>query len=353
MALFSIPRIRISGMAACVPRNREYNSDYNWISKKEREQLIKIVGVEVKRVVAKGTTTSDLCQTAAEKLLAGLSWNREEIGLLMFVSQTRDYMIPATSGILQDKLGLPTSTITIDINQGCSGFVYGLSFMGSLMNTTGIRKGLLLAGDISSLNASYRDKSTHPLFGDAGTATAIELSGQASDICFNLEGDGSGYDAIIIPDGGFRKGLSKKSFDYKTYGKGIQRHNLHIALDGVEVFNFSLREVVPNIKTLLKYTGRTLDSVDYIIFHQANKLINETLRKMLKADPAKIPSSIQKFGNTSSASIPLTMVSELGNELATGKIKLLLSAFGIGLSWGSVLLETEKIVCPEVIEYNE
>ncbi len=351
MALFSIPHIRISGMAACVPRNREHNSEYHWISKKERDLFRNTVGVEVRRVISNGTTTSDLCQFAAQRLLADLAWAKEEIGLLIFVSQTRDYLIPATSGILQDKLGLPKSTITIDINQGCSGFVYGLSIISSLMNSTGIRKGLLLVGDISSLNTSYRDKSTHPLFGDAGTATAIELSEQAPKMSYNLEGDGSGYDAIIIPDGGVRNGLSKKSFDYRRYGNGIHRNNLQVALDGVRVFNFSLREVVPNLRTLLTFTDRTIDSVDYIVFHQANKLINETLRKMLKIDPSKIPYSIQKYGNTSSASVPLTMVSELGKELTSKKINLLLSAFGIGLSWGSVLLETEKIICPEVLEF--
>lgn len=352
MALFSIPNIRISGMAACVPRNREYTADYRWISRRERDLFVKTVGVEVRRVVSKGTTTADLCQFAASRLLAGLAWRSEEIGLLIFVSQTRDYLVPATSGILQDKLGLPRSAVTIDINQGCSGFVYGLSMMGSLMNTTGIRKGLLLCGDISSLNTSYRDKSTYPLFGDAGSATAIELSEQASAMHFNLEGDGSGYDAIIIPDGGFRNGISKSSFNFKRYGKGIYRNNLHVALDGVKVFNFSLSEIVPNVKTLLKFSNRKIESVEYIVFHQANKLIIESLGKMLRVKPAKIPSSIQKFGNTSSASVPLTMVSELSGELTSTKINFLLSAFGIGLSWGSVLLETEKIICPEVLEYK-
>lgn len=352
MALFSIPRTRIAGIAACVPRNREYTADYRWISHKERDLFIRTVGVEARRVITKGTTTSDLCLSAARRLLSDLAWRAEEIGLLVFVSQTRDYLIPGTSGILQDQLGLPHSTIALDIHQGCSGFVYGLALMGSLMNTTGISKGLLLAGDISSRNTSYRDKSTYPLFGDAGSATAIERPTEASAMHFNLEGDGSGYDAIIIPEGGIRKGLSKSSFNYKRYGKGIYRNNLHVALDGMKVFNFSLREVVPDVQELLKFTNRTIESVDYVVFHQANKLINESLRKMLKTDPAKMPSSIRQYGNTSSASIPLTMASELAGELSTKKINLLLSAFGIGLSWGSVLLETEKIICPEVIEYK-
>jgi len=186
MALFNIPRIRISGMAACVPRQVERNSDYRWISAKEREQLIKTVGVEAKRVASKGTTTSDLCIPAAEKLIKELNWPKEEIRLLVFVSQARDYLIPATSGIVQDRLGLPRSAISIDISQGCSGYVYGLPVMGSIMNTAGIRKGLLMVGDIAHVNASYRDKSTYPLFGDAGTVTALELADDAPAMHMNL-----------------------------------------------------------------------------------------------------------------------------------------------------------------------
>jgi 3-oxoacyl-[acyl-carrier-protein] synthase III len=353
MALFTIPRLRIAGLAAAVPVNREPNASYSWIPAREREQLMKTVGVVEKRVISKGTTTSDLCFSAAEKLLDGLGWGKKEIGVLIFVSQTRDYLIPATSGILQDRLGLSRSTLVFDVNQGCSGFVYGLSLMGSIMTTAGLTKGLLLAGDISSLNASYRDKSTHPLFGDAGTACAVELSDDVPGIHFNLEGDGSGHEAIIIRDGGFRHILGKDSFKYRKYGSGIYRNKLNIELNGIEVFNFSLREVVPNIRGLIGFTGRSLDETDYVVFHQANRLINETLRKMLKLDPAKVPYSIRNFGNTSSASIPLTIVSELGAVVRERPLKLLLSAFGIGLSWGSVLVDTTPFVCPEVIEYEK
>jgi len=351
MALFSVPRIRISGMAACVPSQVVSNADYKWVSAKEREQLIKTVGVETKRIAPDGTTTSDLCVKAAEKLLEELGWNREEIQLIVFVSQARDYLIPATAGIIQDRLHLPKTTMAFDISLGCSGFVYGLSVAGSLLNATGIRKGLLMAGDIGHINASYRDKSTYPLFGDAGTVTALEVAESSPVMQFNLQGDGSGYRAIMIPDGGFRNLIDRSSFDYKKYGEGIRRHRLHVSLDGIEVFNFSLREVVPNLKALLKFAGRELNEFDYVVFHQANRLINETLRKMLKLEPEKVPYSIRKYGNTSSGSIPLTMVSELGNQMRTGKVKLLLAGFGIGLSWGSVILETDGILCPEVMDY--
>lgn len=350
MAQFSVEGLRIAGLAACVPKNIVSNADYKWISQKERDLLIKTIGVETKRHVGKGITTADMCEKAARQILNELQWDKEEIRLLVFVSQTRDYYIPQTSGILQDKLGLPKSCISLDIGLGCSGYVYGLSIMGSLMRQMNIRKGLLLVGDISTLNSAYRDKSTYPLFGDAGTATAIEIKENAPPVHFHLQGDGSGFDAIIIPDGGMRSIMTKKSFESKKISPGIHRSKLHVALNGIEVFNFSLREVVPNIKQLLEYSNENLNDFDYVVFHQANKLINNTLRKMLRLDADKVPLSITKFGNTSSASVPLTMISELREQITQKPVKLLLSAFGIGLSWGSATLTTDKPVISEILE---
>lgn len=353
MALFKLDDIRLAGLAATVPVKTVNNRDYSWISKKERELLIKSTGVETKRVIEPGTATSDLCYAAAIKMLDELQWDPKDIGILIFVSQTRDYLIPATSGILQERLGMPKSAIVLDINQGCSGFVYGLATIASLMKTTGIEKALLLVGDISSLNSAYRDKSTYPLFGDAGTAAAIEFKKGANPMYFNLQGDGKGYNAIIIPDGGFRNHLSRKSFDYKKYGDGIYRSNLHVALNGMDVFNFTLREVPSNAKALFAFSETDPASLDYYVFHQANKLIIQTVSKMLRLDKEKVPLSINKFGNTSSASVPLTLVSELRDKLTAGPVKLFLSAFGIGLSWGSVIMETDGLVCPELVEYSK
>jgi 3-oxoacyl-[acyl-carrier-protein] synthase III len=348
MAIFEIPDVRIAGLGACVPEKSLSNHDYNWITKKERNQLIQMIGVEKRHVAEPGQTTSDLCFQAAEQLLAALKWERSEINILIFVSQSRDYIIPSTSTILQERLKLPKTCMAFDINLGCSGYVYGLSVIASLLKSTGLQKGLLLVGDLSNVTSCYRDKSTYPLFGDAGTATALELKPGFSPMQFNLQSDGSGYEAIIIRDGGVRNLVTKKSFDIKKYSEGIYRSRLHIELNGIEVFNFSLREVVPNIKTTLKHFNRPLDAFDHLVFHQANRLINETIRKMLKVDPAKVPYSLREFGNTSCSSIPLTMVTGIGEELRSKPRKLLLSAFGIGLSWGTVLVETDGIVVPEL-----
>ncbi|MCX6283595.1 MAG: ketoacyl-ACP synthase III, partial [Bacteroidetes bacterium] len=229
MALFEIPDVRIAGISACVPKKTLSNRDYKWIKQKEREQVIQTIGVETHHVAGPGQTTSDLCFQASEQLLDKLGWDRSSINLLVFVSQSRDYIIPSTSAILQDRLRLPKSCMAIDINLGCSGYIYGLSVISSLIKTTGQQKGLLLVGDISNISSNYRDKSTYPLFGDAGTATALELQAGYTPMQFNLQTDGSGFDAIIIEDGGIRNMPDRSSFNIKKYGEGIYHSRMQIS----------------------------------------------------------------------------------------------------------------------------
>lgn len=351
MALFPIHGVRIVGIVSAVPKPVYDNRDYEWIGEKERELFIKTVGVEKRRIAPEGMTTSDLCESAAKDLLKALNWDPKEIDLLIFISQSRDYIIPATAGILQDKLGFSKDCMAFDISLGCSGYIYGLSVAGSQMAASGMKKALLMVGDVSTRTTSYKDKSTYPLFGDAGSVTALELDDKAGPMTFNLQTDGSGYDAIIIPDGGIRNFASKESsFEEEEFADGIIRHRFHIALDGMKVFQFSLREVTPNVITLLEIVDKDIAEVDYYIFHQANKLMNESIRKKLKITPEKYPYSMNEYGNTSSASVPLTINGRVGEEAQSGRLKMVLSGFGVGLSWGSVYLETEKIYCPPIIE---
>lgn len=350
MALLSIPNVRIAGISACVPKKEVDNMDYKWISRKDREAFIQQVGVRKRRVVDGNTTTADLCFAAAEKLIAELNWDKKEIDALIHVTQTGDYVIPASGIILQDRLGLSHNCLAFDINLGCSGYVYGLSVIGSMITSGNIRKALLLVGDTSTFNASYRDRSTYPLFGDAGTASCIEYSENYPEMNFNLQSDGSGFKAIYVHDGGARNFVTKDTLKQRKIADGIYRNNIQISLDGIKVFSFSLREVVPNIKTLVKHLDTTLDQYDYFVFHQANRLINQTLIKMMKVPQEKMPLSLENFGNTSSASIPLTIVSELREEIKNKDLNLMLSGFGVGLSWGSVAVKTDKIVCPMVME---
>ena len=350
MAIFSVSNVKYSGVSACVPKNSVSNKDYHNLSEIDKELLIKTTGIEEKRIVEPGIATSDLCFEAAEKLIADLNWKKDDIELLIFVSQSRDYILPATAIILQNRLGLKITTIAFDLSLGCSGYVYGLSVISSLISSGKIKKALLLAGDVSSLSPNKNDKSTYPLFGDAGSATALEYSKNAKPIYFNLQSDGSGYEAIMISDGGVRNPITESSFVDKKVGDGITRNGRNLILNGLEVFNFTLREVAPNISDFFEKTNTSKSNYDYFIFHQANKLLNESIRKKLKITEEKVPYSLDKFGNTSSASIPLTMVSQLSSDLKNKYLSLLFSGFGVGLSWGTMSVETDKIICPELIE---
>jgi 3-oxoacyl-[acyl-carrier-protein] synthase-3 len=170
---------------------------------------------------------------------------------------------------------------------------------------------------------------------------------------FNLQTDGAGFDAILIPDGGLRNPVTKKSLEYRKLSKGIIRNNLHIVLNGIEVFNFSLREVAPNILELLNWIGKEVPDFDFFVLHQANLLMNNAIRMKLKGDKSRFPLTLAKYGNTSSATIPLTVVSEIREQVNNKKLSMVMSGFGVGLSWGSVALQTDSIACPEMLIYED
>lgn len=184
MAYLRINNVKVSGISACVPETKLINDNLDFI---------KTTGIKEHRQASTEICSSDLCQDAAEKLISELGWSRDEIDALVFVSQTPDYKsVPATSCLLQDKLGLSKDCYTIDISLGCSGWVYGMSVIASLMQSGGIKKGLLLAGDTPLKFCSPNDKSTFPLFGDAGTVTALEYSEVSSPMYFGLNSNGGG-----------------------------------------------------------------------------------------------------------------------------------------------------------------
>ena len=352
MAFFPIENISLIGIAAAVPGFEVSNWDYDYISQQERKLLIKTTGIEKRRVVKdSGITTSDLCMAAAEKLLKETATPKEDIEIIVFVSQTPDYFLPATSILLQNKMGLPKTTMAFDINLGCSGYVYGLSAISSLMSNAKMKKGLLLTGDISTFSTPKEDKSVYPLFGDGGTATLLEYNEKAEKMTFSLQSDGSGYEAIIVRDGGMRNPFTKESFDLAKQPDEAIRAPRNVALNGMDVFNFSVTEVPKNIEEFFKKTSTGPESYDYFIMHQANLLMNETIRKKLKFPVEKVPYSLTKYGNTSSASIPLTIVSELRDKVFV-PCSFLLSGFGVGLSWATVSLKTSKLICPEIIEFK-
>lgn len=351
MALLTIKDVAIKGISACVPKFVEENiSSRVFATTDEAQKFIASTGVERRRIANENTTTADLCYHATEKLIADLNWSKESIDCLIFVTQTPDYILPATSCILQNRLGLSEECYALDISLGCSGWVYGLSVIGNIISTGNLKRGLLLAGDTISKTCSKKDKSSWPLFGDAGTATAIEFDESANDIKCHFSTDGAGSNAIIIPDGGYKNPTALSSLNSYSFEEGIERNKLNLVLNGMDVFSFGISKAPQSVNKLLEYSGIGIEDVDYFIFHQANKFMNEKIRKKLHLDEDMVPYSLCNFGNTSSASIPLTMVIELNNELKPKSLKHIGCGFGVGLSWGSVYFETNKIVVPDLLE---
>jgi 3-oxoacyl-[acyl-carrier-protein] synthase-3 len=349
MANFSISDIAIKGISACVPRNEEHNSDYKHVTAEEIQKFMDVTGVKNRRIADSNTCTSDMCFAATEKLIAELNWDKAEIDILVLITQTADYILPVTAAILQDRLQLSKECIAFDIPLGCSGYVYGLSVVASLMKSSGLKRGLLLAGDTASKSVSSLDKSTAPLFGDAGTATALEFS-ENSLMQFNLGTDGSGYKTIIIPHSGYRNQATPESYKTEKYDKGIERNQCQLALEGMDVFSFGISQAPKTVNSLIDHFKIAIDEIDFFLFHQANLKMNKMISKKLRLPEEKVPYSLENFGNTSSATIPLTIVSEIRKEVINNKQKLLMCGFGVGLSWGTVYTETENIVCPELIE---
>jgi 3-oxoacyl-[acyl-carrier-protein] synthase-3 len=351
MAFVTLSGIRLAGLAACVPQTRARTLDYPWPNERDGEQFEKTVGISERRLATADQTAGDLCATAAEALLNATQTPREAVRLLVLVTQTPDYRLPATATILQHRLGLGKHCLAFDVNLGCSGYVYGLSVAGSLLaHLPEGSQALLLVGDVSSRVVAQTDRSVAPLFSDAGSATLLVKDPEATDQVFHLQTDGAGAEAIIIPHGGLRHPFSAASLEVETTEPGIRRTPADMRLDGLGVFNFSLREVAPNLQQLLDHTGLTTAALDYAVFHQANRLINDSVRRKLGLTAAQTPMSLQQYGNTSSATIPLTLVTELAAELAARPLTLALSGFGVGLSWGSAIIRTQPLTVLPILE---
>ena len=352
MSFLSIRNVKIKGVAACVPARVEENRDYTLLSPEEIEKYIQTTGVERRHcAIHDGSIcTSDLCQKAAEKLIEELGWDKSEIGLLLFVSHTTDYRLPATACVLQDKMGLSNNCLAFDITLGCSGYLLGMGTAGSLLQNGTIKKALVMVGNTQSEYASYEDRSMYLLLGDAGTVTALEYcEGASEEMDFNYMTDGSGRASVIVPDGGSRNPVNEKSFVMEDCGDGIKRTRLHEKMDGADVFSFAVHNVPKNFNQLCERISLDKEKVDYMLLHQANKFMCEKLRKKTGFPPEKCPYNISEFGNTSGATIPLLMVTNLKKELESRPLTLCMTTIGVGFSLGSGCIKTEKLVVPDLM----
>ncbi len=350
MAFLEFPNVRIAGIAAGVPaavcRNDSIGtSDY------AATDFVEATGV---RETRRGDfTTSDLGLAAAEQLIADLGWEKKSIEALVFVSQTADYVLPATACVLQDKLGLSRECYALDVSLGCSGWTYGLTVVAGLLSARGITRALLIAGDAKRrVDDAHLDFVSNSLFGFAGTATALEYSEGAPGLRCHVGTDGSGYDAIILPGGGARNPFNEHSLEPELCPDGVMRCPLATRMKGMDVFAFGITTAPKTVKKLLKQDGKEMEDIDYFVFHQANLKMNEQIRKKLKLEPERVPYCMDTFGNTSSASIPLTIVTRMAEPCRSRHLNIVACGFGVGLSWATVFFETDGIVISELVELD-
>jgi len=350
MAKITFQGVGVKALSACVPPDVVFNKDLGYlIPEEEIEKTIKNIGIEQRRIAAPDVTASDLCYKAAKQLMHDNDIEPDSIDVLLFMSQTADYRIPATACVLQHRLGLPKETMSFDISLGCSGYLFALSTAFAYASLPGINRVLLLDGETFSKIVNRRDKVDWPLYGDAGTATLIEKGEEYGQSTFLLYTDGSGMDTLKI-HAGMRNPITPQSCVEREQEDGNIRNDLEVFMDGMDVFNFAISKVPKSIKMLLAETGKTIDDVDYLVFHQANRFMMDFFVKKLKISPECVPYCINKYGNTSSASVPLTIASELNGQL-NGQHTMVMSAFGAGLSWASAIMQMHDCKVSPVIDY--
>jgi 3-oxoacyl-[acyl-carrier-protein] synthase-3 len=333
---------RIVGVASCVPKRRIENEHFLERFGEKVHEVVKMTGVVTRYWVANGETTSDLCARSADHLLEKLGWERDSVDGLIFVSQTPDYRLPATSCILQDRLGFRTGILAFDVSLGCSGYPYALWLAMMMIQTGAARRLLLAVGDTSSIMNDSDDRGTALLFGDAGTVTAVEASDDPLDKAhFILGTDGGGADNLIVPEGAFRK----REAVGKLEGRQLDR----LYMDGGEVFNFTLKAVPGLVRDTLTAAESEVADYDLFLLHQANAFMIRHLAKKAKLPPEKVPINIDRYGNTSSATLPLLMTTDAAEALKAGEQRIAMFGFGVGYSWAAASLKVGPLACADTI----
>lgn len=333
MSLSRIGGFRIAGVATCVPPRVADNLDAGAeFGEVEVRKVVAMAGVRQRRVTDAGVTSADLCFEAAERLLETLGWSRDSITGLIMVTQTPDYFLPSTSCVVHKWLGLSTHCAAFDLGLGCSGYPYGLYLAASMLRSGGQQRILLLHGETPSQFTSPDDHATTLLFGDAGSATALEACAGAPDAVFAQHTDGTGYEQLIIRGGGFRDRMPADP-----------RHRF-VEMDGAAIFNFTVKRVPALIRDTLAFAGLDVADVGSFLFHQSNRFIMKHIAKKCGLPEDRVPIVLEHFGNSGGASVPLVLTQSLTQSLAqrpAAKMRVMMVAYGVGLSWSSALAEID------------
>jgi 3-oxoacyl-[acyl-carrier-protein] synthase-3 len=343
--------VKVSGVAGAVPKAAVNNlTDHDFCPPDDRQKIVALTKVAAYRKAPPHICASDLAFAAAESLLNGLGRSAEEIDAIVFATITPDYRVPSTACVLQHRLKCRTAAIAYDITMGCSGYVVGLYNACSLIKGGGLNRVLLLTGDTQSKLCYERDKNVVFILGDGGTATLLEADPGAGDIVIEVMTDGGRFENLYVPAGGFRRPSTDQTRQIREQSDGGMRSEDHLYMNGMEIFKFSVTDVVKTLANFMEVEKLTAEDLDYLFLHQANWFMNDKIAKKLKFPPEKVPYTIEFFGNTGSASIPLTMAHHFSKHGSKGKARCLVSGFGVGLSWGVASMTIDRIYAPHVVE---
>lgn len=336
--------LRIKAISTYLPKNTLEMSSLNQAyGEKNVETIMKATGVERVRIAGPTETASDMCYEAAKLLIDNEGIERSDIDGIVFISQTADYRLPATSVVLQDKLGLSKDTVCFDISYGCSGYIYGIYQASLLVSSGSCKNVLVLAGDTNSRIINSKDRAQRMVFGDCGSATLVTRG--IGEMGFHICSDGSGYDRVIIPAGGFRLPSTEQTKVEHEDQDGNIRSQDDLYNDGLAVFNFIVQYGKASVEEILNLMNWSKEEVKLYALHQATSFTINFLVKRLKLEKSKVPVNILNYGNTGPTTIPL-ILSDMYNVKeqvdTTHWDKIVMSAFGVGLSWGSIACDLKE-----------
>lgn len=342
--------IKICGVATAVPTHKIYSEEYaQYFGADTVKKIVASTGVRECYHTHEKQTASDLAFSAADYLLREKNIDPESIGILIFVVNYPDYFVPATAMVLQKRLKLSKDCIVYDINLGCSGTMYGLHTVSSLLQCSSARRALMLVGDTTSKTASLFD-TTRILFGDAGSAILLEKTEEITPMQFGLQSDGNRFKSIIISAGAFRN--PNASHEMELWADGNRRSDYNLYMNGPDVFNFTMTDVPTLFKEFMEHFHVAPDDVDALILHQPNLFILKHLAKKIKVPMEKVPVSLDRYGNTAGVAIPLTMCDQYGDQWDQ-TYRLMISGFGVGLSWGVATLTLDTNVVLPIIHTDD
>jgi len=343
--------VRVSGVAGAVPKAAVNNlTDHHFCPVEDRKKIVALTKVASYRKAPPEICASDLCLAAAQALLSGLGRRPEEIDAIVFATITPDYRVPSTACVLQHRLQCRTTVIAYDISMGCSGYVVGLYNACSLIKGGGLKRVLLLAGDTQTKLCYEQDKNLVFILGDGGTATLLEADAGAGDIVIEVMTDGGRFENLYVPAGGFRRPSTEETRQVRVQPDGGMRSEEHLYMNGMEIFKFSVTDVVKTLTSFMEAEKLSPDNVNHLFLHQANWFMNDKIAKKLKFPPEQVPYTIESYGNTGSASIPLTMAHHFSRQGSAARERCLLSGFGVGLSWGVASMMVDGVFAPPIVE---